>query len=125
MPHFFAGLGPSGTFVLKVSRLRRENPNTTSVSLQADDPVRGPEGRSPMEFTIVPGGYDPSVADRQMLGYTDGAYDLARRPARQEGILVSHSTGLALWGLAELHREWPARGERSGGLPGRRCTLYE
>ncbi len=47
-----------------------------------------------MEFTIVPGGYLPSVADRQMLGCTDEAYDLARWSARQEGILVSHSTSL-------------------------------
>ncbi len=78
-----------------------------------------------MEFTIVPGGYLPSVADRQMLGCTDEAYDLARWSARQEGILVSHSTSLELWGVAERHGEWRERGERSGGLPRGRCTLYE
>ncbi|MHB8394979.1 MAG: PLP-dependent cysteine synthase family protein [Candidatus Dormibacteria bacterium] len=103
--HLFAGLGTSGTFVGTARRLKRENPNVVCVSLEPDDPFHGLEGLKHMGSSIVPGIYDPSVADRHLLGPTDEAYDLARRLARQEGILVGHSTGLALWGVSQLIRE--------------------
>ena len=58
---------------------------------------------------------------------TEDAYDLARRLARTEGILVGHSCGAALWGAAEVTRGldhavavmiFPDGGDRylSGGL---------
>jgi cysteine synthase B len=103
--HFLAGLGTSGTFVGTSRRLKELNPEIVCVSLEPDDPFHGLEGLKHMASSIVPGIYDPDVADVHLLGPTDGAYDLVLRLARQEGILVGHSTGLALWGVGELIRQ--------------------
>jgi cysteine synthase B len=128
--HFLAGLGTGGTFMGTARRLKELNPNITCVSLEPDDPFHGLEGLKHMAASIVPGIYDPGLADVHLLGPTDAAYDLARRLARQEGILVGHSTGLALWGVGRLIQDGlregvavmisPDGGDRylSGGLYG-------
>jgi cysteine synthase B len=103
--HFLAGLGTSGTFVGTTRRLKELSPGITCVSLEPDDPFHGLEGLKHMASSIVPGIYDPALADRHMLGPTDAAYDLARRLARQEGILVGHSSGLGLWGVRQMIEE--------------------
>ncbi len=103
--HFLAGLGTSGTFVGTSRRLKEFSPDIVCVSLEPDDPFHGLEGLKHMASSIVPGIYDPAIADHHLLGPTDGAYDLALKLARQEGILVGHSTGLALWGVQELIRQ--------------------
>ncbi|MHB1527170.1 MAG: PLP-dependent cysteine synthase family protein [Candidatus Dormibacteria bacterium] len=100
--HFLAGLGTSGTFIGTARRLKEFNPEIVCVSLEPDDPLHGLEGLKHMAAAIVPGIYDPDLADRHLLGPTDEAYDLARQLARQEGILVGHSSGLALWGVGQL-----------------------
>jgi cysteine synthase len=83
-----------------------------------------------MPTAIVPGIYDPTVADRNLAAPTGAPYDLARRLAREEGTLAGHSSGLALWGVEQLVQEglregvvvliFPDGGARylSGGLYG-------
>lgn len=58
-----------------------------------------------METAIVPGIYDPNLADRDLGAPTEEAYELARRLAATEGILVGHSSGANLWGVREVARE--------------------
>lgn len=103
--HFLAGLGTSGTFVGTSRRLKELNPEVACISLEPDDPFHGLEGLKHMGSAIVPGIYDPGLADRHLLGPTRESYSLARRLAQQEGILAGHSSGLALWGVSELVRE--------------------
>ena len=102
---FLAGLGTSGTFVGTSRRLKEFNPAICCISLQPEDAFHGLEGLKHMATAIVPGIYDPSVADRNLNGPTGAAYDLARRLAREEGILAGHSSGLALWGVERLVEE--------------------
>jgi cysteine synthase B len=102
---FIAGLGTSGTFVGSARRLKEFNPSICCVSLQPEDAFHGLEGLKHMPSAIVPGIYDPTVADRNLMGPTDAAYDLVRRLAREEGILAGHSSGLALWGVERLVQE--------------------
>lgn len=102
---FLAGLGTSGTFVGVSRRLKEFNPAISCISLQPEDAFHGLEGLKHMPTAIVPGIYDPSVADRNLAGPTGAAYDLARRLAREEGILTGHSSGLALWGVEQLVQE--------------------
>lgn len=102
---FLAGLGTSGTFVGTARRLKEFNPAISCISLQPEDAFHGLEGLKHMPTAIVPGIYDPSVADRNLAGPTGAAYDLARRLAREEGILTGHSSGLALWGVDQLVEE--------------------
>ena len=103
--HFVAALGTSGTFVGVSRRLRAERPEVVCVSVQPEDPWHGLEGMKHMPTAIVPGIYDPSLADDNLWAPTEASYDLARELASREGILVGHSSGAALWGVRETARQ--------------------
>jgi cysteine synthase B len=94
--HFIAGLGTSGTFVGTGRRLRETKPAIELISFQPDSPLHGLEGMKHMETAIVPGIYDPSLADEDMRVSTEDAYAMVRRLAREEGLLVGISGGAAL-----------------------------
>lgn len=112
--HFIAGLGTSGTFVGTTRRLREYKPDVHCISVQPDEPWHGLEGLKHMPSSIVPGIYDPSLADEDMGVATEAAYDVARQLARREGILVGHSSGAALWAAREVGRRLAAEGR--GGV---------
>ncbi len=103
--HFVAALGTSGTFVGTGRRLRELNPRIRLHSVQPDSPWHGLEGLKHMESAIVPGIYDPNLADSDLGAPTEEAYALARRLAVTEGVLVGHSSGANLWGVREVGRE--------------------
>ncbi len=94
--HFVAGLGTSGTFVGTSRFLREYNPEIRTISFQPDSPFHGLEGLKYMETAIVPGIYDPTLADDDLRISTERAHDLVRRLAREEGLLVGVSSGAAL-----------------------------
>ena len=58
-----------------------------------------------MGTAIVPGIYDPSVADRDLAVDTDEAYGMVRRLAREEGLLVGISSGAAAVCALRVARE--------------------
>ena len=94
--HFVAGLGTSGTFVGTGRRLREHRPNVRLVSVQPESPLHGLEGLKHMESAIVPGIYDPLLADDDIRVSTERAHELTRRLAAEEGLLVGASSGAAL-----------------------------
>lgn len=100
LTHFVAGLGTSGTFVGVGRRLRafaREHERQIGlVSVQPDSPLHGLEGLKHMDTAIVPGIYDRSVADEDLRVATEDAYQMVRRLASEEGLLVGPSSGAAL-----------------------------
>jgi cysteine synthase B len=100
--HFVAGLGTSGTFVGVSRRLREYNPGIHLVSVQPDSPLNGIEGLKHMETAIVPGIYDPSLADEDVRITTERAQALTRRLAAEEGLLVGVSSGAALAASLDL-----------------------
>jgi cysteine synthase B len=102
--HFVAALGTGGTFMGVSRRLRAERPDTVCISVQPEDPWHGLEGMKHMPTAIVPGIYDPSLADDNLWAPTEMAYELAGELARTEGIMVGHSSGAALWGVRETAR---------------------
>ncbi|HXF04428.1 MAG TPA: cysteine synthase family protein [Blastocatellia bacterium] len=93
--HFVAGLGTSGTFVGTGRRLRELNPSIRLISVQPDSPFHGLEGLKHMPTAIVPGIYDPSLADENLTVTTEEAQEMVRRLAREEGLLVGVSSGAA------------------------------
>jgi S-sulfo-L-cysteine synthase (O-acetyl-L-serine-dependent) len=103
--NFVAAVGTSGTFVGTGRRLRELNPGIRLHSVQPDSPWHGLEGLKHMESAIVPGIYDPNLADSELAAPTEEAYELARRLAATEGVLVGHSSGANLWGVREVGRE--------------------
>jgi cysteine synthase B len=100
--HFVAGLGTSGTFMGTGRRLREANPSIRLISFQPDSPLHGLEGLKHMETAIVPGIYDPGLADEDMRVSTEDAYTMVRRLAREAGLLVGISGGAALAGALKV-----------------------
>jgi cysteine synthase B len=121
LTHFVAGLGTGGTFIGTSRRLREWRPSVRLVSVQPESALHGLEGLKHMASSIVPPIYDPTVADQDERVSTEEAYDLVRRLARQEGILVGPSSGAALAACLRLTEEvdravivtiFPDRGDR-------------
>jgi cysteine synthase B len=104
LTHFVAGLGTSGTFVGTGRRLREFRPSIRLISVQPDSPLHGLEGLKHMETAIVPGIYDPSVADEDIRVGTEEAYELTRRLAAEEGLFVGVSSGANLAGALRVAR---------------------
>jgi len=114
LTHFVAGVGTGGT-ITGTGRYLRE---------VSDDRVRvigvDPEGSVYSGGTgrpylvegvgedIWPGAYDPQVP-HEIVAVTDAeAFAMTRRLAREEGILVGGSSGMAVVGALRVARELPA-----------------
>jgi cysteine synthase B len=103
--HFVAGLGTSGTFMGTTRRLKELNPAIQAISFQPDSPFHGLEGMKYMPTAIVPAIYDPSLADRNVEVETEAAYEMVRRLARDEGLLVGISAAAAVVASLKIARE--------------------
>jgi cysteine synthase B len=101
---FVAGLGTSGTFIGTARRLKELNPALHAVSFQPDTPFHGLEGLKHMPTAIVPGIYDPLVADEAATVATEDAHQMVRRLATEEGLLVGVSAGAAVACCLEVAR---------------------
>jgi S-sulfo-L-cysteine synthase (O-acetyl-L-serine-dependent) len=104
LTHFVAGLGTSGTFVGTARRLRKFNPGIKLISFQPDSPFHGLEGLKHMNSAIVPGIYDPTVADEDLRVGTERSYEMVRRLAREEGLLAGISSGAAVAAMIDVAR---------------------
>ncbi len=103
--HFVAGLGTSGTFVGTATRLKEFNPRIEVISFEPDSAFHGLEGMKHMESAIVPAVYDPTVADENRGAATEDAYQMVKRVAREEGLLIGISAGAAVATALEVARE--------------------
>src|SRR5947199_4187175 len=102
LTHFVAGLGTSGTFVGTGRRLRKFNPAIKLISFQPDAAFHGLEGLKHMAAAIVPGIYDPTLADEDLRIDTERAYRMVRRLAREEGLLAGISSGAAVAAMLDV-----------------------
>src|SRR4028118_350959 len=103
--HFVAGLGTSGTFVGTSARLKEYNPGIQVISFEPDSPFHGLEGMKHTASAIVPEIYAPTIADRNLGTPTEEAYEMVKRLAREEGILVGISAGAAVATSLRVARE--------------------
>ena len=101
--HFVAGLGTSGTFIGAGRRLREFNPAIRLISVQPDSPLHGLEGLKHMATAIVPGIYDPTLADEDIGVGTEEAFELTRQLAHA-GLFVGISSGANLAGALRVAR---------------------
>src|SRR5439155_7769364 len=109
--HFITGLGTSGTFVGVTRRMRRDLPGVKCYSAQPSSGFHGLEGLKHMPTSIVPGIYDPSLADGNLWVETEDAHKMVKRMARQEGLLVGVSSGGNVSAALALGRDLASRGE--------------
>ena len=100
--HFVAGLGTSGTFMGIGRRLREHAEEVRLISVQPDSALHGIEGLKHMDTAIRPGIYDPTLADEDVGIATERAFELTRRLASEEGLLVGVSSGAALAACLDL-----------------------
>ena len=105
LTHFVAGLGTSGTFIGTGRRLREYRRHIVLASVQPDSPLHGLEGLKHMESALVPGIYDPALADEDIRVGTEEAYEMTRRLANEEGLLVGISSGANLAGALRVARK--------------------
>ena len=102
--HFLAAVGTGGTFVGVSRRLRRDLPHVQCITVQPATPLHGLEGTRHLPTAIVPRIYDPTLASDNFWIETEDAYAMARKLARNEGLLVGISAAanvLAATRLAE------------------------
>ena len=100
--HFVCGLGTSGTFVGTSRKLKELAPSVQCISVQPDGPLHGLEGWKHMPSSIVPGIYDPEIADAERSVATEDAYSMMARLALEEGLFVSASAAGALVAALEV-----------------------
>jgi cysteine synthase B len=103
--HFLAGLGTSGTFMGVTRRLKELNPAIQCIAMQPDSPFHGLEGLKYMATAIVPPIYDARIADRHVQQSTEGAYEMAKRLGRNEGLLLGVSASAAVAASLKIAEE--------------------
>lgn len=108
--HFVAGMGTSGTLMGTARRLKEQNPAVQAIAVQPDSPFHGLEGMKHMKSSMVPAIYNPHLADRMVEVETEAAYAMAKRLAREEGLLVGISAAAAVVACVRIAREEAAAG---------------
>jgi len=109
--HFVTGMGTSGTFTGVSRRMRRDLPAVKCYSAQPSSGFHGLEGLKHMPSSIVPGIYDPSLADGNLWVETEDAQSMVRQMARREGLLVGVSSGGNVTAALQVGRGMAERGE--------------
>ncbi|HXE15038.1 MAG TPA: cysteine synthase family protein [Bryobacteraceae bacterium] len=110
--HFLAILGTSGTFIGTSRRLKRDVPGVKCISVQPSSSLHGIEGTKHMPTAIKPAIYDESVADDNLWIETEDAYEMARRLANEEGLLLGVSAAANIVAARKVAEGLVERGER-------------
>ena len=106
--HFLSGLGTCGTFVGVTRRLRKMNPSVRAIAMEPDSPIHGLEGLKHLPTSRMPGIFDPTLADENVVVSTESAQAMTRRRARVEGLSVGVSSGANVLAALRLARDLPA-----------------
>jgi cysteine synthase B len=110
--HFVALLGTTGTFVGTTRRLKQENPNIECWSAQPSMPLHGIEGTKHLPASIVPGIYDSTIADGNVWIETEDCHEMARRLAREDGLLLGISAAGNVVAARKLGEQLVSEGRR-------------
>jgi cysteine synthase B len=102
--HFVAVVGTGGTLTGTARRLKFYNPAIEVVEVQPDSAFHGLEGMKHMASALVPGIYDPKLADHRMPANTEEAQAMTRALARHEGILAGPSGGAGVLAAVQVAR---------------------
>jgi S-sulfo-L-cysteine synthase (O-acetyl-L-serine-dependent) len=111
LTHFVTLLGTSGTFMGNARFFRKEMPQVKCISAQPSTGFHGIEGTKHMPTAIVPGIYDPKLADENIWIDTEDAYAMCRRMAREEAVLIGISSGANLVAALRVAKQAAAAGE--------------
>jgi cysteine synthase A len=105
-----AGVGTGGSITGVAEVLKERRPGVRAVAVEpADSPVLsggvpGPHKIQGIGAGFVPGVLNTSVYDEVVTCRAEDAFAMARRLAREEGILVGISAGANVWAALEVAR---------------------
>jgi cystathionine beta-synthase len=111
--HFVAGAGTCGTITGVARYLKRVGPAVQVVAADPEGSVfSGGSGRPYLIEGVgedfFPEAWDPSVLDQVVACSDEEAYLMARQVAKEEGILLGSSGGLAVAAAIKVARDLPA-----------------
>jgi cysteine synthase A len=113
-----AGIGTGGTITGVGEVIKARKPAFSCVAVEPDaSPVLSGGQRGPHPIQGIGAGFIPDVLNTKIYDEVirvknDDAFAMARRAAREEGLLVGISSGAALWAAVEVAR----RSESAGKL---------
>ncbi|MGP0108643.1 MAG: cysteine synthase A [Acidimicrobiales bacterium] len=112
-----AGVGTGGTITGVGEVLKERKPSVQMIAVEpAASPVlsggqKGPHPIQGIGAGFVPAVLDTDIVDEIIAVANEDAFDLARRAAREEGLLVGISSGAALWAALDVAARPESRGK--------------
>jgi cysteine synthase A len=106
--YFVAGVGTGGTITGVAEILKSRKPSVRAVAVEPDaSPVlsggtRGPHKIQGIGAGFIPAVLNPGIYDEIFRVKDEDAMDMARRMAKEEGLLVGISSGAAVWAALQV-----------------------
>jgi len=114
---FIAGVGTGGTITGVGEVLKKKNPNIKFIAVEPkDSPVLSGGKPSPHKIQGIGAGFVPEILDRSVIDEiitvsNDDAGEVARRLAKEEGILAGISCGAAMWAALQVAKRPENKGK--------------
>ncbi len=115
--YFVAGIGTGGTITGVGEILKQKNPSIKIIGVEpADSPVLSGGKAGPHKIQGIGAGFVPDVLNRKIIDEIitvkhEDAGLIARRLAKEEGILAGISSGAALWAALQVGEQDEAKGK--------------
>jgi cysteine synthase len=112
-----AGVGTGGTITGVGEVLKNRNPDFKVVAVEPDtSAVLSGEAKGPHKIQGLGAGFIPSILNTKIYDEIirvkdEDAFDIARRMAREEGLLVGISSGAATWAALQVARRPENKGK--------------
>ena len=115
--YFIAGVGTGGTITGIGEVLKKRKPSVKILAVEPEDsPVLSGGKPGPHKIQGIGAGFVPDVLNRDVIDEiirvaNENAGEMARKIAKEEGILVGISSGAALWAALEVAKRKEAEGK--------------
>ncbi len=115
--YFVSGIGTGGTITGVGEVIKKRKPTVRIIAVEpTDSPVLSGGKAGPHKIQGIGAGFIPDILDRDIIDEiitvtNEDAGIIARRLAREEGILAGISSGAALWAALEIAKRGEARGK--------------